>query len=120
MTSAVRVAPVRLLADVRPPSSFRNAAVLPRATTKAGTRPKTNPVASASAIVNARTAGCSDASGAPGSWRLLSAIRARIPINPSASPPMLPAIDSTMPSVSNCRTMRQWPAPSVVRIASSR
>ena len=40
--------------------------MLPRRTTRAGTRPKTSPVATASAIVKASTAGCSVAVVMPG------------------------------------------------------
>ena len=43
-----------------------------------------------------------------------------MPANPSASPRMPPASESSTLSVSNCRMIRPRPAPMAVRIAISR
>ena len=70
-------------------SSLRNDDVLPRMTATAGTRPKTRPVRTESASVNSSTAGCSDASAIPGSWRELSATSAADADHPARGRPLL-------------------------------
>ena len=95
--------------------------VLPRMTAIAGTRPKTRPVTTASASVNSehrrvqrRIGAARELRGAHRDQRADAGQPERQPADARR------AATSTTPSVSICRTSRHCPAPSVVRIASSR
>ena len=90
----------------------------------AGNRPKTTPVTSDTAMVNATTrqSAVTPEPSAPMRGMLpgFTASSARMPVTPRASPSVPPTADNITFSVSSWRTIRPRPAPIAARMAISR